>query len=347
MERLARCAEVTGLVGVVTNGAGVVTTGAGVNTTGASVVTTGAGVDGVVWRSADVRDPLLSARFEGIDVVVHLAMTYDPAQDPTQRRLVNVRGTSQVLEAARAAGVRRVVLVTSSDVYGSHPDGPVPLPDDAELRAEPDDGLVGDLVEVERLAQHSARAGLPVTVLRPAPVVGGPLGRAYDGALPRQLASTRLLALRGVEPLWQLCHIEDLLGALELAGTGAITGIVPVASQGWLVQAEVEQLTGKRRLELPAAVALSTAERLRRLGVTANSRPELDRLVAPIVVDTVALRQAGWTPRWTNESAVRAYLATSPASDSRSGAYTAAGATVALVGTAALVRRARRRRRSL
>lgn len=301
-------------------------------------------VDGVVWRTCEVRDPLLGSRLTGATTVVHLATSYDVAEPAPARRALNVRGTAQVLEAARAAGVRRVVLCTSTDVYGARSDNPVPLPDAAPLRAEPDEQtLAGDHLEVERLADHARRTGLAVTVLRPATLVG--LTPEYDGQVLRQLAGPRLLAVRGVEPLWQLCHVEDLLSALELAATGEVSGSLAVACDGALPQALVEQRTGKRRLELPAAVALSTAERLRRAGVTTSSPSELDHLLGPLVVAADGLRAAGWAPTRTNEQALEAFL--SRRADPRPGAsaYTAAGATVALLGTAALVRQARRRRR--
>lgn len=303
-------------------------------------------VDGVVWRLADVRDPLLAERLAGIEVLVHLATSCDVDEPTGERRARNVRGTSQVLDAARSAGVRRVVVVTSADVYGALADNPVPLPDASPLRAPADDAtLAGDHVEVERLVGHAVRTGLDVTVLRPATLVGAALGPAYDGQVLRQLAAPRLLATRGHEPLWQLCHVDDLLTALELAALGPVRGGLAVASEGWLEQAVVESIAGKRRLELPPAVALSTAERLHRYGVTTSSRRELDHVLAPLVVAADGLAAAGWQPAWTTEGALRAHLA-ARAGDARVGAYaTAAGTAAALVGTAALVRRARRRRR--
>jgi nucleoside-diphosphate-sugar epimerase len=286
--------------------------------------------------------------------VVHLATSYDVSADPAERQALNVRGTAAVLEACRAAGARRIVLVTSVDVYGPRPGRSTtpgrPLTERSPLRALPGDSLTGDLVEVERLADHASRTGLEVTVLRPAAVVGAHLGPAYDGQVLRNLSSSRLLALRGVEPLWQLCHADDLLAALELAAVGAASGRLTVACDGWLPQTTVEALSGRRRLELPASVALSTAERLHRLGMTAASPSELDLLLAPIVVTCARLRAAGWAPAWTNEAALRAHLEAQPDAGSRSaapatGPITAAGATAAVIGTAALVRRARRRRR--
>lgn len=297
-------------------------------------------IDGVVWRRADVRLGLTPDVLIGVDTVVHLATTHDVRRDRLERRALNVEGTAAVLGAAAAAGVRRVVLVTSADVYGALPGNPVPLPDDAPVRAPAGEDLLGDHVEMERLA---AAADLGVAVLRPATLVG--LGPAYDGSLLRQLSAPRLLAARGHEPLWQLCHGDDLVGALEMVAVGELSGPLPVGCEGYLAQSTVERMTGKRRVELPAEVALGTAERLHRLGVMASSPRELDHLLGPVVVASGRLREAGWAPTWTNERALAAHLADRAGAGGRGTAYTAAGATVALLGTAALVRQARRRRR--
>ncbi|MCU1673453.1 MAG: NAD-dependent dehydratase [Frankiales bacterium] len=288
--------------------------------------------------------PVTAAELRGVGTVVHLATTYDSTIPTAERRALNVDGTRELLEAARIAGVRRVVLTTSADVYGAVPGQPVPLPDDAPLRAEPDDGLLGDHVEVERLAEHAVRTGVEVVVLRPAALVG----KGYEGALLRSLAAPRLLAARGSEPLWQLCHVEDLAAALVLAADGRVSGAATAGCDGWIPQVDVERISGKRRVELPAGVALATAERLHRLGLSTSSPRHLDHLLAPVVVTSERLRAAGWSPTWTNEAALRAHLAECAAEgSSRAGAYTAAGASVALLGTAALVRQARRRRRRL
>ena len=295
----------------------------------------------VQWRTGATP---MHERLAGVTTVVHLAMSFDTLAPAPARRALNVTGTAQLLEAALQAGVSRIVLLSSVDVYGASAQIPVPV--GAPLLAAPDDSLTGDLVELERLADHAGRAGLELVILRPATVVGGRFGPAYDGALLRSLSTGRLLSVRGVEPLWQLCHVDDLLAALELAAVGAISGVVAVACDGWLTQREVERLSGRRRLELPAAVALSTAERLHRIGATSGSPRELDRLLSPLVVDAAPLRAIGWTSAWTNAGALAAHLEARPGVPGRAGTYTAAGAsaTVALLGTAALVRRARARR---
>jgi len=300
-------------------------------------------VDGVVWRSADVRDPLLPTRLAGVTALVHLATSYDLEEPSRSRGGLNVDGTANVLAAAAALGLARVVLCTSAAVYGVRPDNQVPLPDAAPLTTDAEAGsLLAEHLEVERLAAEARARGVPVTVLRPAEVVGLPPG--YDGLLLRQLQGPRLLAVTGFEPQWQLCHVEDLVAAIELA-LRAPVGSYGVGCEGALPQSRVEQAAGKRRLELPAAVAMSTAERLQRLGMTTSSPRELDHLQGSLVLASDGLRRRGWEPLWSNEKALQDHLARRRGGDGRAAAYGAAGATVALLGTAALVRQARRRRR--
>ncbi|MBB1256013.1 NAD-dependent epimerase/dehydratase family protein [Streptomyces alkaliterrae] len=307
------------------------------------------------WHVLDVRDPTIAEllRPDGrpVDVVVHLALDLDLGADPAARTAYNVRGAQTVLTAAAAAGVRRVVLCTSAMVYGALPDNDVPLAEDAELNATAEATGVGDLLEIEALARRAPRAhpGLNVTVLRPAVLVGG-----TDTALTRYFESPRLLVVAGSRPCWQFCHVEDLASALEFAALEKAEGELAVGCAGWLEQEEVEQLSGMRRMELPSAVALGAASRLHRLGLTPSPAGDLAYTMYPWVVSGSRLHDAGWRPEYTNEEALAALLeevsgrhAVAGRRLGRKDAATtlgAAGATVALVGTAALVRRARKRR---
>ncbi|MGA5700921.1 SDR family oxidoreductase [Peterkaempfera bronchialis] len=311
-------------------------------------------VPGVHWRVLDVRDPAVSTRLRGVDVVVHLALDLGMESDPRARSAYNVRGTQTVLTAAAAAGVHRVVLCTSAMVYGALPDNEVPLAEDAELRATEEASLVGDLLEVERLGRRAPRAhpGLNVTVLRPAVVVGP----GVDTVLTRHFEAPRLLVVSGSRPCWQFCHVDDLASALEYAVLGKVEGEVTVGCDGWLEQEEVEQLSGIRRMELPASLALGTAARLHRLGLTPAPAGDLAYTMYPWVVSGSRLHEAGWRPAHSNEEVLAELLAQVQGNHAVAGrrlggkdaatTLGAAGATVALVGTAALVRRARRRRRA-
>ncbi len=310
-------------------------------------------VRGVTWRILDVRDPILADRLSGVDVVVHLAVDTSVETPPQTRTSLNVRGTQTVLTAAAAACVSRVVLCTSAMVYGALPDNSVPLDEDAPLRAAPEGPLLSDLLEMERLAARAPRAhpGLTVTVVRPAVLVGPDV----DSVLTRHFEAPRLLVVKDSRPRWQFCHVDDLVSALEYAALGLVEGVVTVGCDGWLEQERVEEISGIRRLELPGALAFGTAERLHRLGLTPAPASELQFVTHPWVVPSTRLRAAGWQPRYTNEEVLALLIEQTRGRHAvvsrrlgRKDAATlgAAGATVALVGTAALVRRARRKRRA-
>jgi nucleoside-diphosphate-sugar epimerase len=245
-----------------------------------------------------------------------------------------------------------VVLLTSAMVYGARADNPVPLPEDAPLSAEADSSVAGDLLEIEQLAGRSPRTnpGMAVTVVRPAALVGD----SVDTLVTRHFEAPRLLTVKGCAPRWQFCHVDDLTSALEFTVSGGIDGQFTVGCDGWLEQDEVEQISGLKSIELPARLTFGTAQRLHRLGVTPAPAMDLRYVVYPWVTDGAALRAAGWHPRFANAEALGVLL------DQRQGRYavagrriarkeatiTAAGATVAVIGTAAIVRRARRRHRT-
>ena len=308
-------------------------------------------VTGVTWRVVDVRDPALAGRLTGVDVVVHTDVDLAPDTDARARRAFNVRGAQTVLTAAAAGRVGRAVLVTSAMVYGARPDNPVPLDESAPPAADLDGSVVGDLLEIEQLARRSAAAhpGLDVTVVRPA----GLGGDGIQTPATRPVEAPRLLTVKGTRPRWQFCHVDDLVSALELTAAGELTGSFAVGCDGWLEQEDVEEISGLRRLELPAGLTFGTVQRLHRAGLTPVPVVDLNFIVYPWVVDCRALRDAGWRPQHGNAEAFRILL------DQRSSRLAVAGrrlarkdtaavaaGTVAVVGTAAIVRRARRRRRT-
>jgi nucleoside-diphosphate-sugar epimerase len=309
---------------------------------------------GVTWRVVDVRDPALAGRLAGVDVVVHTDLDLAPRSDYRSRRAFNVRGAQTVLTAAAAGRVGRVVLVTSAMVYGARPENPVPLDETAPLEADPDGSVAGDLLEIEQIAQRSPQTnpGMAVTVVRPAALVG----EGVDTMITRHFEAPRLLAVKGHAPCWQFCHVDDLVSALELAAAGEVTGQFAVGCDGWLEQEQVEELSGMRRIELPAGLTFSTAQRLHRVGITPAPVTDLHFVVYSWVVDCATLREAGWQPAFDNKAALGVLLDLRgkhhavagrrlDRKDAAVGAATAAGATVGVIGTAAIVREVRRRRR--
>ena len=304
---------------------------------------------GVTWRVVDVRDPVLAGRLSGVDVIVHTDLDLAPDSDSQARRAYNVRGAQTVLTAAAAGGVGRVVLVTSAMVYGASPDNPVPMPEDAPLGADPDGSVVGDFLEIEQLARavaaHPSRH-VEVTVVRPAALVGA----GMDTLVTRHFEAPRLLAVKGCAPRWQFCHVDDLVSALELAAGGRGHG---------RVRGRLRRLarTGAGRGAVRPAPdrAAGRASRSRpRSGCTARASPR-PRWLTCTMSSTRGwstarhCAQQGWRPTMTTPRRCEVLLAESAGHHAVAGrrlakkdaTITAAGATVAVIGTAAIVRQVR------
>ena len=81
--------------------------------------------DRIELLEGDIRDDkLLSRATSGVEVVFHEAAIASVPQsmaEPLENHAVNATGTMRVLEAARHAGVRRVVYAASSAAYGDEP----------------------------------------------------------------------------------------------------------------------------------------------------------------------------------------------------------------------------------
>lgn len=308
---------------------------------------------GATWRLGPLDSPELAARLRGADVVVHLAapvnLTAELSRPSAERRELAVRRAQAVAMASAAVGAQRLVAVTSAMVLGAVPGNPIPLADDAPVAARPDAGAVGDLLEVEQVLARVPRThpGLQVSILRPAALVGP----GVDTIVTRHFEAPRLLAVRDAGTRWQFCHIADLADAVVAVVAAGLDGALTVGCEGSLAQVEVERLSGMRRVELSAALAFGTAERLHRVGVLPAPASDLAFVVHPWVVSSARLRAAGWRPAFDNQTClgvlleeVRGHHALAARRiDRKDAALGAAGAAVALVGTAAMLRRRRRR----
>lgn len=116
----------------------------------------------------DIRDPFLARELvAGCDAVLHLAaLIAIPYSYVAPQSFVetNVIGTINLLEAARAVGVRRFVQTSTSEVYGTAQRVPI----DESHPLHPQSPYAASKVASDQLALSYQRTwGLPVVVLRP------------------------------------------------------------------------------------------------------------------------------------------------------------------------------------
>ena len=284
-----------------------------------SVPETGARVRDAV---GDIRYPEpWFASLAGADAVIHLAAAV--GGDFHTQFSATVLGTETLLEAMAAAGVRRLVHVSSFSVYdyramavGSTLDETSPL----EARPLDRDAYTQTKLAQERLVLEFAQTGAEVTVVRPGAVYGpdhlwnaglaivlpGELGVAY-APLARQ----------------KLTYVDNCAEAIVLAAErseaiGATINLVDddlPTQRGWARAMRSAGLDVPRAVTVPYRVASAAAELLafanRRL---VGGRAKFPGVVVPATLDAqyrplrypndVAKRVLGWQPRWTLDEAL-------------------------------------------
>lgn len=123
--------------------------------------------DGLEWVRGDVTDPaVLDRAVRGVAAVVHLAGIPTEVPDVGGLLHANVEGTYQVFEAARRAGVPRVLYASSNHAVGCHQAAPGGrLPEDAPVR--PDSVYGATKAFGEALGSYYAdRHGMAVACVR-------------------------------------------------------------------------------------------------------------------------------------------------------------------------------------
>ena len=170
---------------------------------------------GVIGCRGDLTDVAgLDAAVAGVDVVYHIAATYREAGQPDAAyRDVNVRGTENVLDAARRGGARRVVHCSTGGVHG-HIERP-PANEDAPLA--PGDIYQETKLEAETLARAYGRThALEVVVARPIGIYGP--GDTRFLKVFRGLARGRFPMLGSGEVYYHLTYIDDLVEGFRRCG---------------------------------------------------------------------------------------------------------------------------------
>lgn len=181
---------------------------------------------------ADVADPAAMAKaMEGVERVFHLAALADivpSIQNPEGYFRSNVVGTFTMLQAARAASVKRFVYVASSSCYGI-PDT-YPTPETAEIRPQYPYALTKWLGECQ--VMHWAQVyGLSAISLRffniygPRARTSGTYGAVFGVFLAQLLAGKPLTIVGDGEQTRDFTYVSDAVDALVCAAESSKVGL--------------------------------------------------------------------------------------------------------------------------
>lgn len=276
-----------------------------------------ANISGTEARWGDITDPAaVAAAVEGASAVVHLAarlhLKGPPSRDIAAYRHVNVRGTTTIVEAAKQAGVGRVVYASTISVYG-------PSRGEAATEASalsPDTPYAVTKLAAEDVVRAARRTdATPLgTVLRLAAVYGPKVKGNYR-SLVEALAAGRFLPIGDGRNRRTLIHEGDVARAITLVlDTPAAAGRTYNVTDGDvhttddIVRAICEAL-GRRppRVHISARPAFALASAFDTvMGMLGRGddpvHERLKRYTEDVAVDgSLLVRETGFTPMFRLE----------------------------------------------
>jgi UDP-glucose 4-epimerase len=265
---------------------------------------------------ADIRNPLIAKVISGADVdtVVHASVTATPhgAGGRAPMKELNVIGTMQLLAACqKSESVRRLVVKSSTVVYGTSPRDPAIFTEEMPAKSVPRSGYAKDAIEVEGYVRGFVRRrpDIAVTLLRFANFIGP----FIDTPLTRYFQLPVLPTALGFDPRMQLVHETDAIEVLRLACTSDRPGTFNVAADGALLLSQAIRRAGKIGVPIPAPAVSFVGRTVRRSGMVDFSPEQLQLLNFGRVVANSRLKEVfGYLPEFSTATAFDSFLTGRP-----------------------------------
>lgn len=274
---------------------------------GVDVVPPRGDIGDVSFVRADIRNPVIAKVLakEDVDTVVHMSVIATPglAGGRGTMKELNVIGSMQLLAACqKSATVERLVVKSTTTVYGSSPRDPAMFTEDMGPKRLPSSGYAKDVNEIEGYVRGFTRRrpDVDVTLIRAANLVGphviSPLTNYFRlPVIPRVL---------GFDPRLQFLHEDDLLDVLRHAALTGTSGTFNVAGDGVLTLSQAVRRLGTPSLALPRFAVGRLGATVRQARIFDFSPEQLTFLTYGRGVDTTRMRtHLGFEPTYTSAAA--------------------------------------------
>jgi UDP-glucose 4-epimerase len=242
-----------------------------------------------------------------IEALIHLGIMHDPRMPFSEAHSFNVIGTQKVLDLCVRHGVRKVVVLSSANVYGPLPDNSNFLTEETPLMAADRFSDVRDLIELDMYAQSFLwkHPEIETVILRPVHIVGPTVRNAPSNYLRLEHPLTVL----GFDPMVQLIHEDDACLALALALRQGLRGVYNVTGPGEVPLSAALKELGRRPIPVPHPLVRPLLRRAFEARLTSFPPEEVDHIQYLCAVDgSRAARDLGFTPRHSMRETIRSVL---------------------------------------
>jgi UDP-glucose 4-epimerase len=261
---------------------------------------------------ADIRNPLIAKVIQAaeVDTLVHLAIISTPTRvgGRSAMKEINVIGSLQLFAACqKSPTLRKLVMKSSTAVYGASPKDPALFTEDMGARDMPRHGFAKDSVEVEQYARDFGRRrpDVDVTILR----FGNFMGSQIETTLTRYFSLPLVPTPIGYDPRLQFVHEEDAEEVLYRAVMEDHPGIYNVAADGVMLLSQAIRMCGTLPLPIPVPAASLVANAVRRMGLIDFPSDQVQFLVYGRVADNERLKAVfGYEPQFTTRTALEEFV---------------------------------------
>ncbi|CAB4939539.1 MAG: NAD-dependent epimerase/dehydratase family protein [Actinobacteria bacterium] len=262
---------------------------------------------------ADIRNPVIAGVMSSasVDTVVHMGVISTPTQAGGRSAMkeINVIGTMQLLAACqKSTTMAKLVVKSSTSVYGSGPRDPALFTEDMDPRHSPRSGWAKDNVEVEGYVRGFSRRrpDVSVSTLRLANIVGPRISTSMIDYFSLPVVPTIL----GHDSRLQFVHEDDSVDALITATVNDRPGIVNVAGGGMLMLSQAIRRAGRASAPIAAPLMPVVARMLKQSGLADFSSEQVRFLTWGRGVDTRRMRTVlGFEPRYSTVEAFDSFVA--------------------------------------
>lgn len=259
----------------------------------------------VTFHQADLRSKKVEDIFrrERPSAVVHLGFVRHRF-DPELRHDVNVVGTKRLLEYCATYGVKKVVVLSSSYVYGALPENAFYMDEDTALNVSRHYPEIRDLAEVDTLATTFLwrYPEIATAILRPVSTLGYYVHSTIGAYLKLRYVPT----VFGFNPMMQFIHEEDLAEAIAVTLETGVRGVFNVTGPGAVPLKCAIRETGGTPVPLLEPVARAAVSRLFSYGLYPLPADAIDFAKYPCTIDGRRFRKAtGFKPLFSLEETLR------------------------------------------
>jgi UDP-glucose 4-epimerase len=219
------------------------------------------------------------------DAIIHIGVLRNPLKHKGKATAYhfNLETTAQLLRLAERVGVRKFIFLSTSNLYGPSATTGAFLTEESPLHGADRSPEIRDLVALDMMIQSFfwKQPNIETVILRPVHIVGPHLNNAPS----RYLRLDRIPTVLGFDPMVQLLHEEDMVGALEAALKPGVRGIFNLVGDGQAPLSRIIDARHQPTLPIPEFMLRGFLDRSFKAGFTTYPPGELDHLKYSCLVD--------------------------------------------------------------